>query len=185
MPYLFYVASLQDKPSPVHKILIADDSELIREFLKGLASQYKDWTIVGEAVNGRQAVLMAASLNPDLVVLDLAMPMLDGIHAAAEILKVSPSMPIILYTLHDMPHLLLEAKKVGIREVVFKTSDATELADAIQRVLKDAAATAALPAPVAAPPLFVEGAEPSAPSVAEAPAQDVAAPKSEESTGAN
>jgi DNA-binding NarL/FixJ family response regulator len=174
----------------VHKILIADDSELIREFLKGLAAQYKDWTIVGEAVNGRQAVLMAASLNPDLVVLDLAMPMLDGIHAAAEILKVSPSTPIILYTLHDMPHLLLEAKKVGIREVVFKTSDATALADAIQRVLKDAAASTAAPAPVVAPPLFVEGAEPSAPSVAEpskaeAPAQDIAAPKSEESSDAN
>jgi DNA-binding NarL/FixJ family response regulator len=173
----------------VHKILIADDSELIREFLKGLAGQYKEWTIVGEAVNGRQAVLMAASLNPDLVVLDLAMPMLDGIHAAAEILKLAPSLPIILYTLHDMPHLLLEAKKVGIREVVFKTSDATELADAIHRILKDAASTSA-PGTVTAPPLFVEGEKASAPSqtdqvASESPAPDAAASKSEESTGAN
>jgi DNA-binding NarL/FixJ family response regulator len=189
LQYLLCVASLQDKPSPVHKILIADDSELIREFLKGLAGQYKDWTIVGEAVNGRQAVLMAASLNPDLVVLDLAMPMLDGIHAAAEILKVSPSMPVILYTLHDMPHLLLEAKKVGIREVVFKTSDATELADAIHRVLKDAASTSA-PGTVTAPPLFVEGDKASAPSqpdhgASESPTPDAAASKPEESTGAN
>jgi DNA-binding NarL/FixJ family response regulator len=150
------VAAPQDTPSPVHRILIADDSELIRNFLKGLAAQYKDWTIVGEAVNGRQAVLMSASLNPDLIVLDLAMPMLDGIHAAAEILKVTPSVPIILYTLHDMPHLHLEAKKVGIREVVFKTSDATALAEAIQRVFQETAATAMVGG-VKAPPLFVDG----------------------------
>jgi DNA-binding NarL/FixJ family response regulator len=182
----------------VHKILIADDSALIRDFLKGLATQYKDWTIVGEAVNGRQAVLMAASLAPDLVILDLAMPMLDGIHAAAEILKVAPSVAIILYTLHDMPHLLLEAKKVGIREVVFKMSDATELAEAIQRVFSETAKTAAAGAAAIAPPLFVngDGAPPSTVSPAivpevEQPATDVAATetpsaiKPEEPTGAN
>jgi DNA-binding NarL/FixJ family response regulator len=153
----------------VHKILIADDSELIRGFLKGLAAQYKDWSIVGEAVNGRQAVLMAASLAPDLIVLDLAMPMLDGIHAAAEILKVTPSVPIILYTLHDMPHLFLEAKKVGIREVVFKTSDATALAEAIQRVFNQPVQVAPGNGLVTAPPLFVDGDGASAPTSAADP----------------
>jgi DNA-binding NarL/FixJ family response regulator len=98
-------------------------------------------------------------------------------------------MPVILYTLHDMPHLLLEAKKVGIREVVFKTSDATELADAIHRVLKDAASTSA-PGTVTAPPLVVEGDKASAPSqpdhgASESPTPDSAASKPEESTGAN
>jgi DNA-binding NarL/FixJ family response regulator len=140
----------------VYNILIADDSDLIRGFLKSLAAQYKGWTIVGEAVNGRQAVLMAASLKPDLVVVDLAMPMLDGLRAAVEILKGSPAMPIILYTLHDMPHLYLEAKKAGIREVVFKTADATALAEAIQRVFDAPVATGAA-GEVVAPPLFVDG----------------------------
>jgi DNA-binding NarL/FixJ family response regulator len=172
----------------VHKILIADDSELIRDFFRGLAAQYKDWTIVGEAVNGRQAVLMAASLNPDLTIVDLAMPMLDGIHAAIEILKISPSMPIILYTSHDMPHLQLEAKKAGIREVVFKTSDATLLADAIQRILKESGTTASTSA--SAPPLFVDGAAASTPSAAEPAATESAgskdaAPSAEEPPSAN
>jgi DNA-binding NarL/FixJ family response regulator len=180
----------------VHKILIADDSELIRNFLKGLADQYKEWTIVGEAVNGRQAVLMAASLKPDLIVVDLAMPMLDGIHAAVEILKSSPSMPIILYTSHDMPQLHLEAKKAGIREVVFKTQDATVLADTIQRVLSaPAAAAAGASGVVTAPPLFVEGnltdgdtaSVPSTaePAATEPAADNAAATSSEEPAGAN
>lgn len=173
----------------MHKILIADDSELIRDFLKSLTAQYKDWTIVGEAVNGRQAVLMAAALKPDLIVLDLAMPMLDGIHAAADILKVTPSVPIILYTLHDMPHLLLEAKKVGIREVVFKTSDATALADALQRVLNESD-RAATPGTMAAPPLFADGeaasvARAAEPSAADPTTANAVVTKPEESTGAN
>ena len=180
----------------MHNILIADDSELIRGFLKGLAAQYKDWTIVGEAVNGRQAVLMAASLKPDLVIVDLAMPMLDGIRAAVEILKGAPAMPIILYTLHDMPHLHLEAKKAGIREVVFKTADATALADAIQRVF-EAPAASTVPGAVVAPPLFVEsgatdGNAPPVVAEAESATSEAAiessaptTPSSEEPTGAN
>ncbi len=189
----------------MHKILIADDSEIIRGFFRGLAAQYKDWTIVGEAVNGRQAVLMAASLKPDLVIVDLAMPMLDGIRAAVEILKGAPAMPIILYTLHDMPHLYLEAKKAGIREVVFKTSDATALAEAIQRVFEAPAGGASVQGGVAAPPLFMDGgsaegnttppstgtevspATSSATNAAEAVMENPAAarPPSEEPTGAN
>jgi DNA-binding NarL/FixJ family response regulator len=137
----------------VRKILIADDSEPMRRLHRQLAEQCAGWTICGEALNGRQAVQMAGALKPDLIVLDLAMPELDGIHAAQQILKTTPAVPIVLYTLHDMPHIKVEAAKVGIREVVFKTADANDLARVIKKLLNDLPAR---PSSIAdsAPPLF-------------------------------
>jgi DNA-binding NarL/FixJ family response regulator len=137
----------------VPKILIADDSEPMRRFHRQLAAQTAGWTICGEAVNGLQAVQMANALKPDLIVLDLAMPIIDGLRAAVEILKSTPNVPIVLYTLHDVPHIALEAKKVGIREVVFKTADAKELAGVVERLLREIPAHAPSLAHVA-PPLF-------------------------------
>ncbi len=137
----------------VRKILIADDSEPMRRLHRQLAEQCAGWTICGEALNGRQAVQMAGALKPDLIILDLAMPELDGIHAAQQILKTTPTVPIVLYTLHDMPHIKVEAAKVGIREVVFKTADANDLVRVVKNLLNDLPPRPASIADVA-PPLF-------------------------------
>jgi DNA-binding NarL/FixJ family response regulator len=158
----------------VARILIADDSEIIRHLHRQLAAQSPGWTVCGEAHNGREAVTMAAELKPDLVVVDLAMPQLDGIRAAAEMLKSAPNLPIILYSLYEMPHLELEAKKAGIREVVCKSADATALARAIEKLLQNPAPSGAptLAAPVL-PELFSTPHEP--PSNAAATTADPAA----------
>jgi CheY-like chemotaxis protein len=101
----------------VPKILIADDSEFLRTHLRSFL-QRPDWVVCGEAANGRRAVLMASQLKPDLIVLDFAMPMINGIQAAEEILKTTPRVPIVLYTLHKNPQLDLDATKVGISKVI-------------------------------------------------------------------
>jgi DNA-binding NarL/FixJ family response regulator len=123
----------------LQKILIADDSEPMRKLHRDMAAQSGRWRLCGEAVNGLQAVHLARALRPDLIVLDLAMPVMDGLRAAPEILKELPRVPIILYTLHDMPNLELEARKAGVREVVSKGSDTLALSNAIHRLLNETA----------------------------------------------
>lgn len=113
------------------KILIADDNEVVRRCLKSALSAEPDWSLCGEASNGQQAVLLAHQLKPDLVVMDLAMPLLDGLRASTEILKLAPALPIVLYTLHNNPQIALEAKKAGIQRVVSKTDDLKVLLETI------------------------------------------------------
>jgi DNA-binding NarL/FixJ family response regulator len=102
---------------------------VIRSKLAATLSGRDGWTICGEAADGRQAVMLAVEQNPDFIILDFSMPMLSGIQAAAEILKVMPRVPIVLYTLYDEAHTEAEAKKVGIRKVISKTKSANLVAD--------------------------------------------------------
>jgi DNA-binding NarL/FixJ family response regulator len=113
---------------PTAKILIADDSALIGPMLDAAFEARADWTICGQAANGRQAVLLAAELKPDLILLDFLMPMLTGLQAAEEILKIMPRVPIVLYTMYDNAQLEAEAKKIGIRKVVSKANSSKLLA---------------------------------------------------------
>jgi DNA-binding NarL/FixJ family response regulator len=116
------------------KILIADDSSLIRPMLAAAFSSRDDWTICGEASNGRQAILLAFQLRPDLILLDFLMPMLSGLEAAAEILKIMPLVPIVLYTMYDNAQLEAEAKKIGILKVVSK-ANSSNLVAALEEIL--------------------------------------------------
>lgn len=120
------------------KILVADDSEVVRQLLKKAISGERGWSLCGEATNGQQAVLLAHQLKPDLIVMDLAMPLLDGLRASSEILKLAPALPIVLYTLHNNPQIALEAKKAGIQAVVSKTDDMKVLVETIARVASEA-----------------------------------------------
>ena len=141
--------------SPLQKVLIADDSEPMRKLHRDMAAQSGRWRLCGEAVNGLQAVHLARALRPDLIVLDLAMPIMDGLRAAPAILKELPRVPIILYTLHEMPNLELEARKAGIREVVVKGPDTAALSNAINRLLNESAQPAQpTPSASAMPDLF-------------------------------
>jgi DNA-binding NarL/FixJ family response regulator len=120
------------------RILIADDSEITRKLLSATLGSHEGWTICGEAVNGRNAILMAHDLKPDLVVMDLVMPMLDGLQAAAEIAKSAPTVPIVLYSLQILPELEMEAKKYGVWALISKSSDRTLLIETIERLLASA-----------------------------------------------
>jgi DNA-binding NarL/FixJ family response regulator len=100
-----------------------------------LLETHADWQVCGEAENGAEAVAKAAVLKPDLVVLDLAMPVVDGLRAAQEISTASPTTPIVMHTLHNSSALELEAKKVGIRTIVDKTAAGDQLLREIEAIL--------------------------------------------------
>jgi DNA-binding NarL/FixJ family response regulator len=132
------------------KILIADDNQEVLRLLSAVLSKEADWNVCGQAANGRQAVLLAHQLKPDLVILDFSMPMLDGLRATAEILKNSPAVPIILYTLHKSDQVEQEARRVGARKVVSKTDCVDSLLETIRELLAPISTTIVLPLQTAA-----------------------------------
>ena len=118
-----------------NRILIADDNEVARSMLGDLIQNHNGLELSGYAEDGRQAVEMAIELRPDIIILDLAMPRMDGLTAAREIGMILPSVRMVLYTLHTMEALELEAKKVGIEHVVRKP-DTDELFRVIGALLE-------------------------------------------------
>jgi two-component system, NarL family, response regulator NreC len=117
------------------RILIADGSEIVRKLLKLLIESHEDWSVCAEAVNGAEAVRKAQELKPDVVILDLAMDGLNGLQAAREISGFLPSVPILLHTVNNIPAVVAEAKKFGIRRVVGKGQDGDFLIEAIEAEL--------------------------------------------------
>jgi len=118
------------------RILIADDHPAIRKVLRSLIESHPGWEVCGEAENGFEAVGKAGELKPDLVILDLAMPVMDGIRAAREISTTMPGLPILMHTMHGSPAVNLEAKKAGISRVVSKGESGDDLISAIEDLLK-------------------------------------------------
>jgi DNA-binding NarL/FixJ family response regulator len=110
--------------------------------LRTLLETHADWQVCAEAANGLEAVQKAAELKPDVIILDLAMPEMDGLHAAREILSNTPGVPILLHTNHAFSSLALEAKKNGIREVINKSISEQELVSAVEALLNERAAGA-------------------------------------------
>ena len=117
------------------RLLIADDNTTGRRLLRALLETREGWEVCGEAENGIEAIVRTAELKPDLIILDLAMPLMDGLHAAQEISAASPNLPIVLYPMHHFAGLDLEAKKVGIRKVISKTASGDALMLAIEEAL--------------------------------------------------
>ena len=114
------------------RILLADDEDLVREALATLLELEPDLTVVAQAGDGERAVALAAEHEPDLVVLDLEMPRLDGVEAMRRILAHRP-VPVVLITRHARPGVLRRALAAGARAFVPKTTPADRLA----RILRD------------------------------------------------
>jgi DNA-binding NarL/FixJ family response regulator len=119
------------------RILIADDNENLRYAVSRALSEREGWAICGQAVDGLSAVSMASALKPDLIIMDFAMPGLNGIAASAEIAKILPSIPIVLYTMHKSRQIEREAEKAGIRRVVSKSDRFQMLIDELEKFLNE------------------------------------------------
>jgi DNA-binding NarL/FixJ family response regulator len=124
------------------RLLIAEDNPVVRTAMHQLLERAGDWEII-DAENGQEAIAKAQELAPNLIILDLVMPVMDGLAAAREISKLVPQTPLLMHTLHWTPQVELEAQKVGVRKVVPK-ADSNELVSAIRHFLN------ADPQPVAA-----------------------------------
>ncbi len=117
------------------RILIVDDQEMILRAVRTLLESKSPFEVCGTAFNGSEAVIKARDLHPDVIILDLAMPVMNGIDAAREISRMQPETPILLYTMSDLPQVRREAARVGIREVVGKSAGPQVLLDAVERAL--------------------------------------------------
>jgi two-component system response regulator NreC len=116
------------------RILIVDDSDFARTGLKVLLAGRTDCEICGEASDGRQAVMKAIDLIPDLVILDYSMPGMDGLHVAQEIYKALPATLILICTLFPSRELEREAMKYGVRHVISKAEMSKALVAVIEGV---------------------------------------------------
>ncbi len=116
------------------RILIADDFEVIRCGVRALLAEHEGWELCGEAADGREAVNMAAQLHPDVVVLDIGMPNLNGLDAARQILLSNPTTMVLVLTMDESERMVREALRAGVRGIVLKSDAARDLILAIEAV---------------------------------------------------
>jgi two-component system response regulator NreC len=118
------------------RILVADDHEAVRKGVCAILSSREDVEICGEAENGKEAIEKAQSLRPDLIVLDITMPVLSGFEAAREIRNILPHVPILILSMHDSSQLIEEAKKIGVQGYVTKNQVGATLLRAVDALLR-------------------------------------------------
>ena len=127
------------------RILIVDDEPLVRVGIRLILDRHEDWMVCGEAENGVQAIEKAIELNPDLIVMDVVMPELDGIHAAIEIRRRLPGAPIVMLTLHETLSIARLAASAGASAYVGKSLIAKELVPAIESLKSKKGAASQFP----------------------------------------
>ena len=120
----------------VIRVLIADDHAIVREGIRQVlaADDASSFEVVGEAANGREAVRLARTLRPDVVVLDLSMPELSGLDAAAEIREAVPEASILVLSIHDHEEYVLQSVRAGAQGYLRKDSTPAELRSAIRTI---------------------------------------------------
>src|SRR6185503_19839314 len=116
------------------RILVADDHELVRQGMRALFESEPQWVVCGEASTGRQALAMTLQDKPDLVVLDVALPEMNGIEVTRQIRRTLP-VAILIVTMHDSDDILRDAIEAGANGVVLKAEAGRTLADAVRTVL--------------------------------------------------
>ena len=118
------------------RILLADDHAVLRSGLRLLLTSQNEFDVVGEASSGTEALTLAESLQPDLILLDLSMPALGGLDALPTLRKLVPSARILILTMHDDPQYLRQALKHGASGYVLKKAADSELLSAMRAVLR-------------------------------------------------
>jgi DNA-binding NarL/FixJ family response regulator len=160
------------------RILIAEDSAAVRNALRHLLEHAGPWQII-DVDNGEEAVTKAQELKPDLIILDLVMPVMDGLNAARQISKLLPNTPMLMHTMHWSQQVEIEAQKVGVRKVVSK-SDSAVLISTVRQFLTPEPTLAGETTPTvssdiavpnaAPPPAILEAASTATPAKPDAPA---------------
>lgn len=116
------------------RILLVDDHPIVRQGLKTLLEGHPGWEVAGEASDGMEAVEKASQLQPDVIVLDVTMPRMNGLEACRSIRRTSPTPEILFVTQHDSPQMMREALDAGARGYVVKSNAARDLLEAVEAV---------------------------------------------------
>src|SRR5919112_1894173 len=124
----------RDSSPGATRLAIVDDHQLAREGLRDMLADAPDLEVVGEAANGREALLLCSRVRPDLVLMDVRMPEMDGLAATKEVKQRYPEISVMMLTMHENPDYLLEALKAGAAGYVLKDAPQEEIIEAIRRV---------------------------------------------------
>ena len=116
------------------RVLIADDHGIVRKGLRALLEKSPKISVVGEASDGREAVRLAAELLPDIVIMDIAMPMLNGIDAASQIISRHPETKVIMLSMHSDESYILRSLSAGARGYLLKDSAENDILPAVENV---------------------------------------------------
>lgn len=117
------------------KILIADDHEIVRQGIRRVLEVKPEWEICGEASNGQEAVRMAQELSPDIIIMDVTMPVMSGFEAADEISRLPLGSRVLFFTMHDSGSMAGSVRKSGAHGYVVKSRAAQDLVQALERLL--------------------------------------------------
>jgi two-component system, NarL family, response regulator NreC len=123
-------------PNSVIRILLADDHAILRQGLRLILSAHADLEVVGEAGNGNEAVELAGKLHPDIVVMDVAMPELNGIEATKRMIQAEPRLKVLVLSMHKEGVYVREILRAGARGYILKDAIDTELLNAVRSVAR-------------------------------------------------
>jgi DNA-binding NarL/FixJ family response regulator len=118
-------------------ILLADDHEVVRKGLRALLEAQPGWKVIAEATDGRDAVEKAKDLHPDVAIVDIGMPCLNGLEATRQIVKKAPRTRVLVLTMHDTNPLIQQVVKAGARGYVLKSDVAGDLVAAVEALCRD------------------------------------------------
>lgn len=121
------------------RILIIDDSSQVRDVVRKVFESEPGWLVCGEASNGQEGIEMAERVHPNLIIIDLSMPIMNGLEAAKILNHSMPSVPLIMFTSFETPVLEQEALAAGISKIVLKSGPLGELMNCVRVFAKDAA----------------------------------------------
>jgi DNA-binding NarL/FixJ family response regulator len=121
------------------RVLIVDDHAFIRRGVQTILHPYPEWEFCGEAENGKDAIRLADELKPEIIIMDVSMPGLNGIEATRAIRKSQPEVKVVLLTLHESAELLRSAFRAGARGYLLKTDAEQELVKALAVVAGEGA----------------------------------------------
>jgi DNA-binding NarL/FixJ family response regulator len=116
------------------RILLADDHDLTRAGLRYLLEKQKDWSVCAEASNGRKAVELAETLRPDIAILDMTMPEMNGLEATRHISKSQPHTKILIYTMHETESIIMDVLEAGAQGIVLKSDAGENMVTAVESI---------------------------------------------------
>ena len=129
------VQRVEERTSMSFKILIVDDHEVVRQGIRTILRSRPQWEVCGEAVNGKDAIEKAKTLDPDVIIMDITMPEMSGIEATREITKLGLRSAVLVFTMHESKNLASTVQDAGARGFVLKSHAARDLLDAIEALL--------------------------------------------------